>query len=64
MNNSIELNVLNKMNRSLDLNQDLDIDLVKTRDEFSNVVGNVINKGANYIIRGMPINNHLKDILI
>lgn len=64
MNNSIELNVLNKMNRNLDLNQDLDIDLVKTRDEFSNVVGNVINKGANYIIRGMPINNHLKDILI
>ena len=24
----------------------------------------IINKGSNYVIRGMPINNHIKEILI
>lgn len=61
MENIIELSTLN---RNLDLDYKLDLDLIKNRNEFTNIVGNVIDKGANYVIRGMPINNHIKDILI
>lgn len=64
MNNTLELNTLNKIDRNLDLDNKLDLDLVRNRSEFTNVVSKVIDKGANYVIRGMPINNHIKDILI
>ncbi|MDO4282158.1 MAG: hypothetical protein Q4D02_00845 [Clostridia bacterium] len=64
MENIIELSTYNKVDKNLDLDSKIDLDLVKNRNEFANIVENVIDKGANYVIRGMPINNHIKDILI
>ncbi len=64
MSRVLELDTLRKFDRNIDLDERFDLDLVRNRDEFTNVVSKVINKGANYIIRGMPINNHIKDILI
>lgn len=64
MENIVELSTLNKVDKNLDLDYKMDLDLVKNRNEFTTVVEKVINKGANYVIRGMPINNHIKDILI
>lgn len=64
MSRVLELDTLRKFDINIDLDERFDLDLVRNRDEFTNVVSKVINKGANYIIRGMPINNHIKDILI
>lgn len=64
MNKVLELGTLNKIDRNIDLDTKLDVDLLRNRSEFTNVVSKVIDKGANYVIRGMPINNHIKDILI
>ena len=38
--------------------------LKNVKNEFSNIVKNVIDGGANYIIKAMPINDNLKDILL
>ncbi len=64
MENIIELNTLKKVDKNLDIDEGVDINLVKNRNEFTSVVENIVDKGANYVIRGMPINNHIKDILI
>lgn len=64
MENIISLEKINKVANNIDIDHKVDIDLVKNRNEFTNVVQNVIDKGANYVIRGMPINNHIKNILI
>lgn len=64
MENIISLENINKIANNIDIDHKVDIDLVKNRNEFTNVVQNVIDKGANYVIRGMPINNHIKNILI
>lgn len=64
MVNTLRVGDLKKLYKNINLDEKLDLDLIKNRDEFSNIVEKIINKGANYVIRGMPINNHIKDILI
>lgn len=64
MQNVIELGKINDFNKDLDLDYKRDLDLIKNRNEFTSIVEKVLDKGANYVIRGMPINNHIKDILI
>lgn len=42
----------------------LDIELTKTKDSFSNIVKDVIESGADYAIKAMPINDNVKDVLL
>lgn len=46
-------------------NKGLDIDVAANRSQrvFSNLTFDVINKGADYVIKAMPVNDHIKDIL-
>jgi len=41
-----------------------DIEIEKNKEEVVNIINKVLDKGANYVIRSMPINKHIKDILI
>lgn len=36
----------------------------KNKKEITQIIENTIDKGANYIIRSMPVNKHIKEILI
>lgn len=36
----------------------------KNKKEIVQIIENTIDKGANYIIRSMPVNKHIKEILI
>lgn len=46
------------------LNKNLDIDLSKEKQAFDKIVLNVIDKGTDYILKAMPIQENIKDILI
>lgn len=46
------------------LSKSLDIDLSKEKQAFDKVVVNVIDKGTDYILKAMPIQENVKDILI
>lgn len=46
------------------LNKNLDIDLSKEKQSFEKVVVNVIDKGTDYILKAMPIQENIKDILM
>lgn len=50
----------------LDLTKGLNrnIDLFKEKQAFEKVIGNVIDKGTDYILKAMPIQDNVKDILI
>lgn len=50
--------------KKLDIDNQLELQLKNVKNEFSNIVKNVIDGGANYIIKAMPINDNLKDILL
>lgn len=51
-----ELN-LDKLNK-------IDLDISSTKNNFEKVINSVIEKGSDYVIKAMPINNSLKDILV
>lgn len=36
----------------------------KNKDEIVTIVNNVLDKGANYVIKSMPISAHIKEILL
>jgi hypothetical protein len=46
------------------LNKNLDIDVSKEKQAFDKVIVNVIDKGTDYILKAMPIQENIKDILI
>ncbi len=46
------------------LNKNLDIDISKEKQAFDKVIVNVIDKGTDYILKAMPIQDNIKDILI
>lgn len=46
------------------IDKDLNLDLSKEKQAFDKVVGNVIDKGTDYILKAMPIQENVKDILI
>ncbi len=40
-----------------------EVEIEKNKEEIINIILNVIDKGANYVIKGMPVNEHIKEIL-
>ncbi|MEG2348703.1 MAG: hypothetical protein RSB67_03545 [Clostridia bacterium] len=62
MENIINLDLVKQ--NSLNFDNKIDFELNKSKDAFSDVVREVIDKGADYAIKAMPINDSLKDILI
>jgi len=46
------------------INKNLDIDLSKEKQAFDKIIVNVIDKGTDYILKAMPIQENLKDILL
>lgn len=36
----------------------------KSKEEVVDIVNNILDKGANYVIKSMPINAHIREILI
>lgn len=56
--------VLSKNSNNIDINKNLDFEENRNRSEFTNVVSKVIDSGTNYIIKSLPINNNLKEIVI
>ena len=41
-----------------------DLEVEKNKEELMNIILNIIDKGANYVIKGMPVNEHIKEVLI
>lgn len=41
-----------------------DLEVEKNKEELINIILNIIDKGANYVIKGMPVNEHIKEVLI
>lgn len=41
-----------------------DAEVEKNKEEVLDMINNVIDKGANYVIKSMPVNTHIKDILL
>lgn len=67
MQNVIQLENLNQSNdlvKNIDIDKQVDPQLVKNRQAFENVVSNVLDKGGDYVIKALPINDSVKDILI
>jgi len=46
------------------INKNLDIDLAREKQAFDKIIVNVIDKGTDYILKAMPIQENLKDILL
>ena len=40
------------------------VELKKNKDEIKDILLNVIDKGSNYVIKSMPVNKHIKDMLL
>lgn len=60
----IELNESKNLLRKNELNKDVEIQIENVKSEFTNIIKNVVDRGANYVIKAMPINEHVKDVLI
>ena len=39
-------------------------EIEKNKEEVINIISNILDKGSNYVIKSMPINSHIKEILI
>lgn len=39
-------------------------EIEKNKEEVVSIVNNVLDKGANYVIKSMPINAHIKEVLL
>ena len=46
------------------INKNLDIDLSKEKQAFDKIIVNIIDKGTDYILKAMPIQENIKDILL
>ena len=41
-----------------------EVEIEKNKEEIQNIILSIIDKGANYVIKGMPVNKHIKEVLI
>ena len=54
----------NELLKNKEKNIEVDVEVNRSQRIFSNLTYDVINKGADYVIKAMPVNEHIKDILI
>ena len=55
---------LKNVTRGIELNNNIDVALNKSQRTFTNLTHDVVSKGADYVIRAMPVNDHIKNILM
>ena len=53
-----------KNKNNIDIDKKIDFLEDRNRTEFSNIVSKVIDRGTNYIIKALPVNENIKDIAI
>lgn len=46
------------------LENSVDLEISRSKRAFTNLTQDIVSKGADYVIRAMPLNNHIKNILI
>ena len=44
--------------------EETDVSVNKNSQQVINIIKSILDKGANYVIKSMPVNKHIKDILI
>ena len=59
----MELNV-DRKELLIDKDREVDISINNTKKAFSNIAFNVVNTAADYIIKAMPVNDGVKNILL
>lgn len=59
----MELNV-DRKDLLIEKNREVDINVNNTKKAFSNIAFNVVNTAADYIIKAMPVNEGVKNILL
>lgn len=59
----MELNV-DRKDLLIDKDREVDISINNTKKAFSNIAFNVVNTAADYIIKAMPVNDGVKNILL
>ena len=47
-----------------DLSRNMDVEINRSKRAFSGVVQEAVSKGADYVIRAMPVNDSIKNVLI
>ena len=58
------VNNFDNMFKNIEIDKNLDKDLYKNRQSFENIITSVIDKGGDYIIKSLPINESVKDVLV
>ncbi len=64
MENVIELANSKNLLKNIDIEKDIELSIERNKSSFLDIAGNVVDKGANYVIKAMPVNDHIKDILL
>lgn len=67
MENLLNLDRVNNFNsliKNIEIDKTIDKDLYKNKENFGNIITNIIDKGGDYIIKALPVNESLKDVLI
>ena len=64
MSKVLELENVNFLTKDIRLDNELELGIKRNENSFLNVVQGVVNKGAEYVIKAMPVNDHIKDILL
>ena len=54
----------NEIIKNRDRNIEIDVAANRSQRVFSNLAFDVVNRGADYVIKSMPINNNIKNILL
>ena len=52
------------LNNKIELDKNVDIEINRSKRAFSNLAQEVVSKGADYVIKAMPLNDHIKNILV
>lgn len=60
----LEINKVKDIVNNLNITKDMQVELNKNKRGIQKVVYNVVNRGADYVIKAMPVNDSVKDILI
>lgn len=56
--------ILNNLDNNISLNKELNLEIKNTERAFLNIVQNVVGKGADYVIKTMPVSDPIKNVLL